>query len=137
MTDPAALRQEILRLTREYSRQVHAGFRPDASLVRLDRWQTLTPEQRRGFAPICPDLVVELASPSDEGLRGLTAVRSKLSAYRANGARLGWLLIPHQQAVEVWPASGEPQRFEGFLVLEAGPEEFPALQLQLDEIWAG
>ena len=38
---------------------------PDASLVRLDRWQALTPEQRRGFAPLCPDLVVELASPSD------------------------------------------------------------------------
>jgi Uma2 family endonuclease len=37
---------------------------PDASLVRLDRWQALTPEQRRGFAPLCPDLVVELASPS-------------------------------------------------------------------------
>ena len=30
MSDPAALRQEILRLTREYSRQVHAGFRPAA-----------------------------------------------------------------------------------------------------------
>jgi CDP-4-dehydro-6-deoxyglucose reductase, E1 len=30
MTDPAILRQEILRLTREYSRQVHAGFRPAA-----------------------------------------------------------------------------------------------------------
>ena len=28
MPDPAALRQEILRLTREYSRQVHASFRP-------------------------------------------------------------------------------------------------------------
>lgn len=40
---------------------------PDASLVRLDRWLALTSEQRRGFAPICPDLVVELASPSDEG----------------------------------------------------------------------
>ena len=38
---------------------------PDASLVRHDRWQALTPEQRRGFAPLCPDLVVELASPSD------------------------------------------------------------------------
>ena len=34
---------------------------PDASLVRLDRWQALTQEQRRGFAPLCPDLVVELA----------------------------------------------------------------------------
>jgi CDP-4-dehydro-6-deoxyglucose reductase, E1 len=30
MTDPTALRQEILRLTRQYSRQVHAGFRPAA-----------------------------------------------------------------------------------------------------------
>ena len=109
---------------------------PDASLVRLDRWQALTPEQRRGFAPLCPDLVVELASPSDEGPRALTALRSKMDAYQANGARLGWLLIPHQQAVEVWPASGDPQRLEGIEVLEAGPE-FPALQLQLDEIWAG
>ena len=38
---------------------------PDSSLVSLDRWQALTPEQRRGFAPQCPDLVEELASPSD------------------------------------------------------------------------
>jgi len=66
--------------------------------VRLDRWQALTPEQRRGFAPLCPDLVVELASPSDEGPRGLSALRSKMAAYQANGARLGWLLIPSQQS---------------------------------------
>ena len=115
----------------------HSVLSPDASLVRLDRWLALTPEQRRGFAPLCPDLVVELASPSDEGPRGLTALRSKMAAYQANGARLGWLLIPHQQAVEVWPpASGAFQRWEGLAVLVAGPE-FPALQLQLDEIWAG
>ena len=109
---------------------------PDASLVRLDRWQALSAEQRRGFAPLCPDLVVELASPSDEGPRGLTALRSKMAAYQANGARLGWLLIPHQQAVEVWATSGAPQRFEGLKVLEAGPE-VPGLQLQLAEIWVG
>lgn len=35
---------------------------PDASLLRLERWQALTPEQRRGFPPLCPDLLVELAS---------------------------------------------------------------------------
>ena len=109
---------------------------PDASLVRLDRWQALTPEQRRGFAPLCPDLVVELASPSDEGPRGLSALRSKMAAYQANGARLGWLLIPSQQSVEVWHASGDPERFDGLAVLEAGLD-FPALQLHLPEIWAG
>jgi len=109
---------------------------PDASLVRLARWLALTSEQRRGFAPLCPDLVVELASPSDEGPQGLAALRQKLAAYQANGARLGWLLLPHEQAVEVWPASGAPQRLEQVGVLEATPD-FPGLQLQLAEIWAG
>ena len=109
---------------------------PDASLLRLERWQALSPEERRGFGPLCPDLVVELASPSDEGPRGLTALRRKMATYQANGARLGWLLIPHDQAVEVWPASGAPQRLVAADVLDAGPE-FPGLQLQLAEIWAG
>jgi Uma2 family endonuclease len=63
----------------------------------------LSPEQRRGFAPLWPDLVVELATPSDHGPRGLTALHSMIAAYQANGALLGWLLIPYQQAVEVWP----------------------------------
>jgi Uma2 family endonuclease len=83
---------------------------PDASLLRLDRWQALSTAERRSFAPLCPDLVVELASPSDEGPRGVSALRQKMASYQANGARLGWLLLPHQQAVEVWPASGAPQR---------------------------
>lgn len=109
---------------------------PDASLVRLERWQSLTPEQQRRFAPLCPDLVVELASPADEGPRGLTALRCKMAAYQSNGARLGWLLIPHERAVEVWSASGASQRLEQIEQLQAGPE-FPGLQLQLAEIWAG
>ena len=59
---------------------------PDAALVRLERWQALTPEQRRSFPPLCPDLVVELASPSDEGPRGVNALRQKMELYRRNGA---------------------------------------------------
>jgi len=108
---------------------------PDASLVRLDRWQALTPEERRGFAPLCPDLVVELASPSDEPPRGVSALRRKMATYQANGARLGWLLLPEERAVEIWPARGEPQRLENPQVLEAGAG-FPGLQLRLAEIWA-
>jgi len=46
------------------------------------------------------------------------------------------LLIPHEQAVAVWPAAGEPQRLELIALLEAGPD-FPGLQLRLEEIWAG
>jgi Uma2 family endonuclease len=112
---------------------------PDASLVALDRWQALSAEQRRGFAPLCPDLVVELASPSDEGPRGLIALRQKMAAYQRNGARLGWLLIPAERAVEVWVPFAdpphEPSRIEKATRLDGGPE-FPGLVIELEEIWA-
>jgi hypothetical protein len=51
-------------------------------LVRIERWQALTPDQQRRFAPLCPNLV-ELASPADEGPLGLTALRRKMAAYRS------------------------------------------------------
>jgi Uma2 family endonuclease len=113
---------------------------PDAALLALDRWQALTAEQRRGFAPLCPDLVVELASPSDEGPRGLTALRRKLTAYQRNGARLGWLLILTEQAVEIWEpladSPAHPRRLEAVTHLDAAPH-FPGLALDLEQIWAG
>ena len=111
-------------------------FSPDASLLRQERWEALSPQERRGFPPLCPDLVVELASASDEGPRGLTALRQKMATYQANGAQLGWLLIPHLQAVEIWPAAGqgEPQTINSAKQLDAGPL-FPGLLLELDGIW--
>ncbi len=109
---------------------------PDASLVRLERWQALTPEQRRSFAPLCPDLVVELASASDEGPRGLTALRRKMDAYLANGTQLGWLLLPEERAVEIWRAgaAANPERLENAASLDGG-DLFPALALDLAPIW--
>jgi Uma2 family endonuclease len=80
--------------------------------------------------------VVELASSSDDCPRGVAALRQKMAAYQANGARLAWLLLPHDQAVEVWSAGRSPQRLEQLQTLEATPE-FPGLQLQLAEIWVG
>ena len=109
---------------------------PDASLVRIDRWQALSPEERRGFAPLCPDLVVELASPSDESPLALMALRKKMAAYQANGASLAWLLLPHEQTVEVWAANTESQRLEQIQLLDASGE-LSGLQLQLAKIWAG
>jgi Uma2 family endonuclease len=115
---------------------------PDAAVVRLERWQALSPEQRRGFPPLCPDLVVELVSPSDEGPRGSEALRRKMAAYLANGARLGWLLFPEQRAVEIWQPGADPaapvamERIEAAEALEGG-EQLPGLRLELAEIWQG
>jgi Uma2 family endonuclease len=109
---------------------------PDASLVLEERWQALTPEQRQGFPPLCPDLVVELASASDEGPRGHSALRRKMEAYQANGARLGWLLLPEQRAVEIWRGGqhGMAERMENANRIDAA-ELAEGLELELEAIW--
>jgi Uma2 family endonuclease len=85
--------------------------------------------------------VIELTGPSDEGPRGVTALRRKMGAYVANGARLGWLLFPEQRAAEIWQAGldatapVEPLRIEPALALE-NEAVLPGLRLELAEIWA-
>jgi Uma2 family endonuclease len=108
---------------------------PDASVVRLERWQALSEAEREGFAPLCPDLVVELASPSDEP----QALRKKMAAYMANGARLGWLLLPQSRTVEIWQTgnaetTNTPQILNNPNRLEAGLE-FPGLVIDPRRIW--
>ena len=109
---------------------------PDASLVQEDRWQALGVQERRSFPPLCPDLVVELASPSDEGPRGVSHLRRKMGLYQANGAQLGWLLLPEERAVEIWRGGeeGMGERLENATRLQGG-EDFAGLELVLKEIW--
>ena len=109
---------------------------PDLSLLRRERWQALSPDQRRRFPPLCPDLVVELVSPSDAGPRSITALRRKMDLYQANGARLGWLLLPQERAVEIWRAGqqGMAQRLENANRLD-GSELAEGLALDLEDIW--
>jgi Uma2 family endonuclease len=108
---------------------------PDASVVRLERWQALSEAERDGFPPLCPDLVVEFASPTDEP----QAPRRKMALYLANGAALGWLLLPQSRTVEVWQ-SGAPETADSPLVftdpehLEAGPL-IPGLAIDPRRIW--
>jgi Uma2 family endonuclease len=72
---------------------------PDASWISNDRWNALTTEQRKlGFAPICPDFVVELRSNSDSK----EALRGKMREYLEQGARLGWMIDPFDGTVEIY-----------------------------------
>ncbi len=50
------------------------------------------------FPQIVPDFVIELRSMSDS----LTTLQAKMLEYQTNGVRLGWLINPQQQQVEVY-----------------------------------
>jgi Uma2 family endonuclease len=133
----AAWLDQLLRLHPNRLLPDGSVLSPDAALVLEQRWQGLSPEQRRGFPPLCPDLVIELASPSDTGARGITALRRKMHLYQANGARLGWLLLPQERAVEIWRGGqeGMAERLENASRLD-GSELAEELALDLEEIWA-
>lgn len=94
---------------------------PDAAWVSQSRWEALTPEQRKKWVPLCPDFVVELKSPSDD----IADLQTQMLEYQENGLKLGWLLDPDRQLVEVYQADRS-------MKLLSNPEEISA-----DEIMAG
>ncbi|MDA0265765.1 MAG: Uma2 family endonuclease [Cyanobacteria bacterium] len=71
---------------------------PDVAWVELSRWQSLTPVQRQKFPPIAPDFVLELRSRTDS----LATLQAKLQEYMTSGVRLGWLINPQDQQVEIY-----------------------------------
>ena len=76
---------------------------PDVSWIKIERWNALTPEQRKRFLPLCPDFVIELVSESDD----LADTQAKMREYIANGLRLGWLINPKSQQVEIYRPNQE------------------------------
>lgn len=104
-----------------------AMLSPDASWISWARWNALSPDDRRGFARICPDFVVELLSPTDR----LTDTMRKMEHWLEAGARLGWLIAPDTESVYIFEP-GQPVRpVVGFdQELPAGPV-LPGFALEL------
>ncbi|MGK7943338.1 MAG: Uma2 family endonuclease, partial [Microcystaceae cyanobacterium] len=71
---------------------------PDVAWVSLDRWNGLTEEEQEKFPPLCPDFVIELRSKTDQ----LKDLQDKMLEYLDAGLRLGWLINPQQQQVEIY-----------------------------------
>lgn len=102
---------------------------PDAAWVQLSRLQQLSQREKQRFIPLCPDFVIEVASPSDE----TAELRRKMEEYRAVGVRLGWLILPDSQQVEIYTLSGTTTLASPDAV-SADPV-LPGFTLQLGMIW--
>ena len=90
---------------------------PDAAWVQRDRWDALTPQQRRKLPPLCPDFIVELLSATDD----LEELQAKMREYQANNMRLGWLIIPKSRQVEVYHPNGEVEILDNPTVVSGEP----------------
>ena len=71
---------------------------PDVAWVSNERWDSLTLEEQEKFAPVCPDFVIELRSRTDS----LNQLQSKMQEYLNSGLKLGWLIDPQNQQLEIY-----------------------------------
>jgi Uma2 family endonuclease len=103
---------------------------PDASWVLNSRYNALTTEEKRGHAPLCPDFVVELMSPTDR----LSKVQAKMREWMDNGAQLGWLLDPDRRTAYIYrPGRDSEQSIHPDRLLGEGP--VTGFVLDLAGIW--
>jgi Uma2 family endonuclease len=104
---------------------------PDAAWIPIAKWTALTPEQRSGFLPLCPDFAIELLSPSDSWLKGL----AKMQEYQDNGCLLGWLIDPKNKRVAIYRLGKSVEILEAPTSL-SGEDVLLGFVLNLEHIWS-
>jgi Uma2 family endonuclease len=103
---------------------------PDASWVKRCRWEDLTEEEQEGFAPLCPDFVVEIRSRSDN----VPPLQEKMLNYLTNGAAMAWLIDPLKRLVYIY------RKDEPVVILEkpefvTGDPLLPGFRLKMAGLW--
>jgi Uma2 family endonuclease len=81
------------------------------------------------FPELVPDFVIELRSKSDS----LKTLREKMEEYRSNGVRLGWLINPQKQQVEIYRIGRKIEILESPSSLD-GEDVLPGFTLDLSSV---
>ncbi len=101
---------------------------PDASWIAHERYNQLSARERKSFAKIVPDFVIEVRSPSDS----LQELKEKMTnIWMANGVRLAWLLDPAIPSAWIYRADGTVENIEGVGQKLSGEEVLPGFQFDL------
>lgn len=105
-----------------------ANRSPDASWVTKERLEALNPDPTR-FLPMAADFVVELRSATDS----LKTTQQKMQEYLENGVRLGWLIDPQNQRVEIYRQGRDVEVLQSPTSL-SGEDVLPGFVLDLAQI---
>lgn len=103
---------------------------PDVAWISNKQWDELTKDQKIKFAPVCPEFVVEVKSPSDS----LKELKSKMEEWMANGVRLAWLIDTEGQKAFVYDESGIERSIDGFNEKLSGENVLPGFEFDLSAL---
>ncbi len=105
-------------------------FAPDAAWVLRERYEALSPKEKRQFPPICPDFVIELRSQTDR----LKNLQSKMDKWVKHGARLAWLIDSEAKSIYVYRPGQSVELVQNVSSITADPI-LPGFTLDLTQIW--
>lgn len=101
---------------------------PDAAFVTRER----LPEDRSGFAPLAPDLAVEVVSPSNT----MPQIHDKVCDFLDAGTRLVWIVEPRRRTVMVYRSRDDIRLLTEDDALDGG-DLLPGFRLPVAELFAG
>jgi Uma2 family endonuclease len=104
---------------------------PDVAWITIDKWEDLTPDERRGFLPLCPDFAIELMSRSDSWVQ----TQAKMVEYMESGCRLGWLLDPKDKRAAIYRIGKPPELLAAPDSL-SGEDVLPGFVLDTRFLWS-
>jgi Uma2 family endonuclease len=100
---------------------------PDVSWIEKSRLEGVSLDQ---FCPVVPDFVIELRSTTDN----LKPLQEKMREFQRVGVRLGLLVNPKNQQVEIYRQGQEPKIIESPTEIDCG-EVMPGFVLSMSRIW--
>ena len=104
---------------------------PDVAWISNERLATVSKEDLKKFAHVCPDFIIELASESDD----LIHLKRKMEKYLQNGMRLGWLIDPFSQQTIIYHPERQSEN-KAFTEPLNGEEVLPGFALTISELMA-
>ncbi len=106
-------------------------FAPDVAWVSLEKWNSLTEEEKEKFAPICPEFIVELRSKTDV----LKTLKEKMVRWIDNGVLLAWLIDPIQKKTHIYRQDGSIEIVNGLDQKLNGENVLEGFELDLSELF--
>jgi Uma2 family endonuclease len=103
---------------------------PDASWISNDRVSRLTDEEKCGFAPVCPEFLIEILSETDSR----RTLEEKMQMWIDNGAKLAWMIDPYAATVSIYRPGAAVELLERPESVEAG-EPVAGFRLSTAMLW--
>lgn len=102
----------------------------DVAFITKERWSAVPKEERKKFAPICPDFVIEILSESDSQFY----LNDKMNDWMTNGCKLAWLIDPKTRTTKIYRPRKKIQSVPFSTPLQ-GEDILPGFSIDLTEIF--